>query len=179
MLMAELFERSLKMLAAALEKEEKGWEFYKDAAARCSNELGKEMFRRLMADEGVHITRIREIYASLQGGNAWTDQWKAHKGEVEDLQKLVAERIEKLGPKITAESGDIEAIDVGIQMEQGAIAFYADQLQKATEPLEREFITLMVREERSHFAALRDFKHYFESPDSWFIEKEHHTLDGA
>jgi len=177
--MQELFESSMKMLKVALEKEERGRDFYKEAASKCSNELGREMFRRLMADEAVHIARIKEIYASLEHGKSWTDLWKAHAGALEDLQKLVAERIEKLGPKVTSQSGDIEAINIGIEMEQGAIKFYEDQLQRAGDPLEREFVTLMTKEERSHFAALKDLKHYFESPDSWFIEKERHTLDGA
>jgi hypothetical protein len=37
----------------------------------------------------------------------------------------------------------------------------------------------MIAEERRHFAALEDLKLYFTNPESWFIEKEHHVLDGA
>lgn len=177
--MTEGVDSSLRMLAAALEKEEKGRDFYKDAVSKCATDLGKDMFRTLMAEEGIHIQRIKEIYSTLQSGNAWTDQWKAHKGAIEDLKKLFADRIAKLGPKITADAGDIEALEVGIQMEQGAINFYEEHLEEATDPLEREFITLMVHEERSHFAALKDLKHYLEHPEAWFLEKERSTLDGA
>ncbi len=177
--MAEGTDSSIKMLAAALEKEEQGRNFYKEAVSKCSNELGKQMFRMLMADEGMHIKRIKDVYAALQGGQGWTDKWKAHKGEVEDLKKLFAERIEKLGPRITAGAGDIDALEIGIEMEQGAIKFYDDHLEKATDPLEREFISVMAGEERGHYAALKDLTHYFQNPDSWFIEKERHVLDGA
>ncbi|MDQ7785672.1 MAG: ferritin family protein [Desulfomonilaceae bacterium] len=177
--MAQGTETSMKMLAAALEKEEQGRDFYAAAVSKCGNDLGKQMFRMLMADEGIHIKRIKDIYAALQGGVGWTDQWKVHKGEVEDLRKLFAERIEKLGPKVTANAGDIEALEIGIEMEQGAIKFYEDHLEKAADPLEREFISAMVGEERGHYTALKDLTHFFKSPDTWFIEKEHHVLDGA
>jgi rubrerythrin len=172
-------DRSLQMLATALEKEKKGREFYKDAAERCANELGKEMFRTLMAEEGIHIMRIREIYQALEGSKAWSDQWKAHKIRSGDLEKLIIQRVRILGPRVKAETGDMEAVKIGIEMEQGAISFYDEQLLKATDPLEREFIQCMVAEERGHFAALEDVKLYFENPQSWFVEKEHHVLDGA
>ena len=176
--MAEGTDSSVKMLATALEKEEQGRDFYGDAVSRCSNELGKEMFRILMAEEGIHIKRIKELYTSLQGGQGWTDQWKEHQGEVEDLQKLFAERMAKLGPKVTSAASDIEALDIGIEMEQGAIKFYEDHLAKASDPLERDFVTLMVQEERGHYAALKDMKHYLEQPEAWFQEHERSTLDG-
>ncbi|MFH1116351.1 MAG: ferritin family protein [Pseudomonadota bacterium] len=177
--MAHGTERSVKMLAAALEKEEQGRQFYKEAVSKCSNELGKQMFQRLMADEGIHIRRIKDIYTALEGGQGWSDKWKAHQGEVEDLQKLFAERIEKLGPKVTAAAGDIEALEIGIEMEQGAITFYDDHLKEAADPLEREFVSLLADEERGHYAALKDLTLYLQNPESWFAEKEHHGLDGA
>ena len=177
--MAEGIDRCIQMLAAALEKEEKSRDFYKEAITVCASEVGKEMYRMLMAEEGIHMKRIKTIYSGLQGGSGWTTEWKAHKGEVEDLHKLMQERIRTLGPKITAEMSDLDALTIGIQMEQGAVNFYAESLEKATDPLEREFVEAMLREERGHYAALSDLKMYFENPESWFIEKERHTLDGA
>jgi len=172
-------DRSLQMLATALEKEEKGREFYRDAAARCVNELGQEMFRTLMAEEGIHIRRIKQIYQALEGGEGWSDQWKTHRIQSGDLDRLVRQRIKVLGPRVKSDTGDLEAIKIGIEMEQGAINFYDEQLQKATDPLESEFIRIMVAEERGHYTALEDLKLYFENPESWFVEKERHGLDGA
>jgi len=171
--------KSLQMLATALEKEEKGWEFYRDAAARCANELGKEMFRTLMAEEGIHIKRIKEIYRALEGGQVWSDQWKSQKIRSGDLERLITQRIKTLGPRVKSETEDLEAVKIGIEMEQGSIRFYEEQLVKATDPMEREFVQCMIAEERGHYTALEDLKLYFENPESWFVEKEHHGLDGA
>jgi rubrerythrin len=173
-------ERSLQMLSAALEKEQKGCDFYKDAAAKCANPLGKELFKILIGEEGIHVKRIQEIYDHLQGGKSnWPETWKSLKGENPDVLALARKRISELGSKVKPESSDLEAIEIGIQMEQGAIKFYEDQLAKAVEPLEKEFVTLMINEEHNHFAALSDMKWYFTDPEAWFIEKEKHGLDGA
>jgi rubrerythrin len=177
--MTQETQRSLEMLATALEKEEKGRQFYLGAVAACRNELGKDLFRKLSADEGVHIVRIKEIYEALQGGKPWTAGWKGHRVESEDLKRLFAERMRKLGPKVTAEAGDLDALKIGLEMEQTAITFYEGQLERAIEPLEKDFITLMIAEEQSHYAALKDVIFYLENPESWYTEHEHHVLDGA
>jgi len=172
-------DRSLEMLNLALAKEEKGRAFYKNAVAKCSSELGKDMFRSLMADEGIHIQRIKQIYDSLVKGQKWSSEWKSHTVENEDLQKLFRDRMAKLGPKVKSDSGDLDALQIGLEMERGAVNFYEEQLAKAIETLERDFIACMLAEERGHYAALNDVKLYFEDPESWFTEKEHHTLDGG
>ena len=172
-------DRTLQMLAIAMEKEEKGRDFYKEAAAKCTNELGKATFRTLMAEEGVHIQRLKQIHEQMHKERAWSEDWKACHVENEDLKKLMKERVAKLGPKVKAESGDLEALEIGVQMEQGAIDFYEEQLKKAVDPLEQDFAKHMITEERRHFVALEDLKLYFANPESWFIEKEHHGLDGA
>ena len=177
--MAEGVDRSLQMLATALEKEERGRDFYIKATSTCVNELGKEIFRMLTKEEAVHISRVKAIYEALEGGKAWSADWKTHKMENEDLEKLFRDRILTQGSKVTSQTGDLEALDVGLEFEQGAINFYEDALKKATEPLEREFVEAMIREERSHYAALSDIKHYLTDPASWHAEMERHGLDGA
>jgi rubrerythrin len=177
--MAEVIDRSLKMAAVALEKEERGRDFYIKAASTCVNEPAKEIFRMLTKEEVAHIGRVKAIYEALKGGNAWSADWKAHKTEDEDLQKLFRDRILKQGAKITSGTDDIQALEIGMEFEQGAIDFYEDALKKADDPLEREFIELMIREERSHFAALSDIKQYLTDPDAWHTEMERHGMDGA
>lgn len=176
--MAEGSERSLQILAAALEKEEKGREFYRDASAKCSNHLAKEIFRVLTTEEGIHITRIKEIYTAIEGGKSWSDQWKSHRQENTDLQKLLRERAVK-GKEVKGDTSEIEAVNIGIGMEEGAIAFYLDQKGKAVDPLEKEFVDQMIVEERSHLRSLEDLKLFLTDPESWFVESERHVLDGA
>ena len=72
--MANSQDRSLQMLFAALELEKKGEAFYKEAVITCQNDLGREIFRMLVKDEGLHMDRILKIYNSLKVGQTWSDQ---------------------------------------------------------------------------------------------------------
>ncbi|MGD9817508.1 MAG: ferritin family protein [Desulfomonilaceae bacterium] len=171
-------EAILGMLAAALEKEEKGRDFYKKASETCADQLGKDMFKTLMVEEGAHISRIKEIYSEIQGGKSWSDQWKKFKIENPDLDKLFHERMQKIGPRVKGQTGDIEALSIGVDMEQGAIKFYEESLSKASDAMEKEFCELMILEERKHFKALQDLKLYLQDPESWFAELERHGYDG-
>jgi len=177
--MAETDDRSLQMLATALEKEERGRDFYLKAASTCVNQLGIEIFRVLAAEEVIHITRVKQIYQSIKGGKPWTDDWKAHKMESQNLQQLFRERISKFGPKVTTQTGDLEALEIGLGFEQGAIDFYEKELAVCANAVERGFLERMILEERSHYASLSDVKQYLTNPASWFAEKEHPVLDGA
>ena len=177
--MADDTDRSLHMLATALEKEEKGRDFYEKAASTCVNELGREIFKVLTLEEGIHIKRVKEIYDSLKGAKSWTGDWKKYNLPNENLQELFRERMVKLGPKVKAETSDLEAVDIGLGFEQGAIDFYEEVLTEAEDPLEREFIERMIQEERSHYASLSDMKLYLTNPQSWLAEMERHVLDGA
>jgi rubrerythrin len=177
--MSAASERALKMLATAMEKEERGRDFYLKATATCSNPLGKEIFRILASDEGVHLTRVKEIYEALTGGRPWTTDWRLRRTESEHLRDLFRKRIASFESKASSDPGDLEALDVGLSFEESAISFYENELAAAEDPIEREFVQAMIREERDHFSSLADVKLFLTDPDSWYLETERRGLDGA
>jgi rubrerythrin len=167
------------MLSTALEMEKKGREYYDKAVSTCHDETGREIFRMLMNDEVIHVDRILKIYESLKAGKTWSDDWKSVEPDHKDLGVLFREMASAHGKDITAKTGDLEAIDVGIDLELRAIAFYEGHLSETTDALEREFLEHIIMEEKSHHAALSDLKLYLSDPSAWFIEQEHTGLDGA
>lgn len=177
--MTEGQDRSLRMLATALEKEERGREMYRKAESDCANKLAKEILHMLMIQEGVHITRIKAIYDLLQQGRPWSEDWKSYRQENENLEELFRARAQKFGQQSRAAETDLQALDMGLEFEQGAIDFFSKELQGAADPIEREFIEAMIREERSHYSSLADIKLYLSDPEAWYTEMEHHVLDGA
>lgn len=177
--MSGAHDRTMKMLSTALGLEEKGKGFYSKAVSTCHNAVGKEVFRTLMKDEVVHMDRIRQIYKRLEAGESWSNEWKSIQPDHKELGTLFREMASDYGREITAEAGDIEAVDVGIDFEMRAITFYQEHLEQATDPLEREFIEQLITEEKSHHAALSDMKLYLSDPAAWFGEQERLRLDGA
>lgn len=175
-----LDERAKKMLATALQMEEKGKAFYEKAMSSATNTLGKDIFKMLRDDEIIHVGRIKAIYSAVDEGGDWTGQWKkldvSHETGLSQMFRDIAHRN---GPDVQAAASDIEALDVGIEFESTAVKFYQKNLQAATDPVEKEFIEKMITEEKDHHTALVDMKSYLEDPDSWFMERERGGLDGA
>ena len=172
-------DRSLQMLSAALELEKKGEAFYKEAVSTCQNDLGREIFRMLMKDEGFHMARILKIYNSLKEGQTWSEDWKSIKPDHKDLEVLFREMASAHGTKITANTSDLDALNMGIDLELRSIAFYKKNLTKARDSIERDFIEQMIGEENGHHAVLSDMKLYLIDPAGWFFEHEHTGLDGV
>ena len=171
--------KRLEIYSTALEMEMKGRDFYGKASGTCASELGRDMFRMLMEEEIKHVTRIREIQKSLSAGQEWPEQWEAVKVADQDLGRLFKEMAKKHGKKAKADAGDVEALEVGIDLETRAVDFYKEQQGKASHPLEKEFIEAMLVEERIHYRMLTDMKFYLTDPDGWFLEQERGGLDGA
>lgn len=171
-------DRSLKMLSTALEMEEKGRAFYERVVSTCTNSLGKEMFTTLMEDETVHMDRIKKIYESLCGGEAWCT-WDGSELPHGNLAAIFKKMAKEHGSEINVETGDLDALDIGIDFEARSVEFYETQLQKATDKLEKDFIKEMIVEEKDHYAALEDMKLYLSDPASWFRERERGGLDGG
>jgi rubrerythrin len=172
-------ERALGMLKTALGMEEKGFAFYEKAVGETDNELGRNIFTMLKEDERVHVERIKKIFAGLTDGGAWNEDWKQVDTPQRDLGQMFRDMAEKHGKTIKAETGDLDALQVGIDFEARAVAFYKEHKAGATDPLETEFVDEMIAEEEIHHELLTDMKFYLEDPDAWFREKEGSHVDGA
>lgn len=170
---------SMEMLTTALDMEEKGRAFYLKAASSCNNTLGAELFEQLAQDEVHHAAAIKQIYRSLESCGKFTDEWKAHAREHRDVAAFFAGLAARNGAATTCEAGDIDAVEVGIDMELKAITFYLQRLGKTTDSLERKFLEAMVAEERNHHTALTDMRFYLTNPAAYFSEMERGGLDGA
>lgn len=177
--MTNVQDRSLQILSAALELEKKGEAFYKKAVSTCQNALGREIFRMLMKDEGLHMDRILKIYNSLKQGQTWSEDWKSMKSGHKDLRVLFKEMASEHGSKIEVNTSDLDALNMGIDLELRSIAFYKKNITNAQDSIERDFIEQMIREENSHHAVLSDMKVYLADPAGWFFEHEHTGLDGV
>jgi rubrerythrin len=178
--MATTTERLKDLLGTALEMEKRGFTYYDAAVNTCQNELGRELFRSLRDDETVHIERIKRIYESVLGGTRWSSEWESlDVGPHPELNTLYKEMARKHGPRIRANTSDLQALDVGIDLELRAVKYYEGALPGAHEIVERKFLERMVNEERAHHRALVNTRQFLTNPEAWFVEQEKPGLDGA
>jgi rubrerythrin len=171
-------DRALKMLATALEMENKGKRFYDQAIAKCKSKAGAEIFQKLAKDELVHIGRIKRIYDAVKAGASLEAEMRALDADEEKLTDFFRALATRHGPKIERHASDLDALDVGLDFEAKAVTFYEGALKQAEDDLERRFLQRMVLEEKDHYAALSDMKLYLTNPAAWFQEHESPVLDG-
>ena len=170
---------SIDMLATALEMEEKGRTFYEKAVKTCGNPQCKEIFSALMKDEVLHQKRIKQIHDTLNSGKCWNRDWESIKGFSENPGLLFQGLAARGKKKIKAETTDLEAVDIGLDLESASVKFYQEHRTRTTDPIEAAFLDQMILEENGHWRSLKDTRYYLTDPEGWFIEKERAGLDGA
>jgi rubrerythrin len=177
--MSNTENRTVQMLCAALEMEEKGKAFYEKALAASRNPLGREIFRTLIEDEIVHRDRIQKIYDSLMKEPGWKQDWERLACPVQDWGTVFRDLAAKFAQSSAADPSDIEAVEIARDFELKSIEFYENHLALSTDPLEQAFLNQMIREEKSHYRALQDTHYYLTDPEGWYIQKEKAGLEGA
>ncbi len=170
---------SMDMFCTALEMKERKKTLYDDAMKACPDQVGIETFRMLKEAEEEHHRRIQEIYEEAKKGKVSPDACKFYDFETEDKQTVLRKIAEEHGKIPKACVDDVVAIETGMKLENASIHFFQGALDKSGDPVEREFLENMIKEEKEHFVLLADLKFYYTDPENWFMEKGRARLDGA
>jgi len=147
------------ILAAGVEKERKAHEIYVAAAEKTSHPLGKKMFRRLAEEE----TKHEQLLAS------WASQGvcPAVSGPAPADKDWLARQLAKVAAAEKPNAGDLEAIELGRQMELKSIQFYTDCAAKAPDPPSKGLFLRLKGEEDKHLAMLTDLYEFMANPGVW------------
>ncbi len=171
--------RIKELTETAINIEEKGIAFYERAIETCTNDIGKEIFKKLKDAEFKHIERFKQIYETVSKGKSLSEVTELPADTKIDIKKMFKQLAVKHGPKINAESSDIEALEVGISLENESIKYYQQQMEGTAQQEEKNLLENLISEEREHHAVLTDMKYYYSDPEFWFQENQHIGLDGA
>ncbi|MBN2432198.1 MAG: ferritin family protein [Acidobacteria bacterium] len=166
--MSDEENRSLQMLGKALEMEKYGYGFYDQAVRKSQNALGAKIFTMLRDDEVIHAKRIKAIYTALKQDEGWSAEWKGFTVDHTDLSEMYDAVTRNQAEHMEVNSSDLEALEVGIELETRAIRFYEKHLAEAENPFEREFLAAMIEEEQRHLKALQDMLSFLNNPADWF-----------
>ena len=171
-------DRTLEGLQIAIQMEIDGKEYYLKVSQSSGNQLGKQLFQSLAAEEDLHQQKFKEIYNAISRREAWppTDfQPDWGKG----LRTIFSRAIEEMGSNIKALATELNAIKTAMDMENKTYDFYKSQGKNADYDAERDFYEALAAQERGHYLVLRDYREYLINPVGWFTEKEHPSLDGG
>lgn len=160
-------EGALAVIRHAIHNEITGQRFYNDASLYCIDPWAKEVFATLAQEEEEHTHLLLAEYESLSTRGRWLDPDTARASEAQaDISKidfLDDEPDEQLFPPqrsmsetVDRTADDLASLALGIEMEQKAIALYAEQAEGLTDPVAKEAYRFLVEEETRHYEWLKD-----------------------
>jgi len=176
--MKDPVERRTEALKTALQMEIDGKEFYQKSGEKSYSPLARTLFQHLAEQEDVHYRKVKEIYEAVTRKQGWPEGETVLKQE-KSLRNVFREAIEGLGENAKAASGELEAIETAMKMEDKSYSFYWSRDKEATSPAEKAFYQALTAEERIHYLTLLDSHEYLSDPQGWFTKSEHWGLDGA
>jgi len=153
----KLMQELADELSLAHNTELRGYYFYKTAAEMMSDEKGRDVFTHLASDEIDHIRVIKAIALSLKDGLGWMSYSEAVKKGSQDTKEglPIYQGKNDLIERFDANQSDITAIDIAIDNEEKAVAFYTRLLGKATEPLAKDLLSELLKMEEGHLKLLQ------------------------
>lgn len=141
---------ALTILKRAILLETRGKAFYKKAAEEAGNQVVKEFFEMMAAEEVSHIKILSEQYKSYQANDKFIPR------AVDEYSADVAEQIitEKLIENISAAGFESAAISAAMGMEERAIKLYSKRADEATDPEEKALYRWLAEWETQHLELL-------------------------
>lgn len=171
-------DKTLKALKIAIQMEIDGKQYYLKTSRESGNELGRKLLRTLAAEEDSHRQKFEQIYSAVRDKKGWpTTDFQPDGGR--SLRTIFARATEEIGSGAKAPATELDAIQTAMDMEKESYDFYKSQGESATHNAERDFYLTVAAEEQEHHLILLDYYQFLKDPSGWFVQKEHHSLDGG
>ncbi len=163
-------------LQLAIKFEKEGREFFLKAAQATGHPLGKRLFQSLANDELVHLRRVTELFAALQNKQDWP---KTQGHEPKTFHTIFEEAKEHLKEIVQPQVGEIEALNLGLELEERGYKFYKNLAEESVSTPEREFYQELAAAEDNHYQTIQSTIKYLENPADWYADQEHQIYEGG
>ena len=113
-----------------------------------------------MCSSDLHAEFLGELFEKLKAG----DQWPADMTiEIEkDFKLIFAEESKNIDKNVKVSTDEVEALDFAVKMENRGRAMYLELSEKASDPNEKNFYSILAKWEKGHADYCEDFYNYFQ-----------------
>lgn len=161
--------------SVALQMEMDGIAFYTDLANKTFHPMGKAMFKSFIEDEKLHAKRLRLL---LSAHNGPVHLKEDNTGDPrEKLLSIFREMGEELKKEVHANTNDIEAVKLAIEMEESGVRFYEEAVGKVIDKRDKEVYRFLAGEEKMHYRMLKNTLEYLEKMALQQAENEGRIYD--
>ncbi|ACI21286.1 ferritin-like domain-containing protein [Thermodesulfovibrio yellowstonii] len=161
----------MKSIEIALKMETDAVKFYTEASEKVSHPVGKKMFLTIAEDEKNHIKMIEEVIKGLDLTIKEANPIKTVKTIFEDMKDKMMERIK-------AQSDDLEAFKIAMEMEKEGIEFYKKVQKEVNTEKEKKLFERLIFEEEQHHKIFSETYNFLKDTGNWFMWKEFSIVEG-
>ncbi|MBA7701594.1 hypothetical protein ES703_110334 [subsurface metagenome] len=157
-------EKALELFDKAMETESEGIEVYEEAAAKAQDVKAREIFQMLAEAERRHLSIIeitKEDVRHTYSSYTWEGDFVGEIGK--EIEAIGRQYLPKSTDEIVAASA-LDAINMGIKVEQDSIDFYSDAKTKVADPGVANLFNILLASERVHLLFFELEKNYITYP---------------
>ena len=156
---------ALQALDMAMEREKGGNRFYLEAADKTADSKGKRMFQWLAKEELKHLQWVEQQRQALIQGKKWQ--------KVTGLDEPLIKKSDFPQPAESAgtvkpNTGELEALSLGIKAEKDSIALYTKAGQDTVDAEGKAMFTRLVQEEKVHLDILEEEYEWLRQSSGYF-----------
>lgn len=176
--MSEMDLSEKQALAAAVEMEKKGYDFFRKSSSEAKYDLAREVFEFLAAEELNHIRAIERFNREYLSGKS-TDADKA----IEDLKAgrpkaAIEELFRGLSKSAPVEGVDLDVYRFAMDFERKGQEFYRKAETSAQDPNAKRLYAFLIGEEGKHFKIVESCLLYFDNTQEFFHRREGWHVEG-
>jgi rubrerythrin len=171
-------DATLLGLQTAIQMEIDGKEFYIRASQASKNELGKKLLKQLSVEEDIHRKAFESIYKKISAHQGWP-AYKASDDRIQGLRTIFADAVQAMGKEGVAITTEPTAVQTAMDMENKTYDFYKKRSAAAIYSGEKDFYEEIAAQEKEHHRLLAEYFEYLQDPQSYFVQKEHLSVDGG
>lgn len=147
--------------------------FYKEAAGKTRNPVGKKMFLSMMEDERKQIEAFRSVPEELD------IKVRGATSTIRRIRTFVEKNWDALLERIKATTDEVDALRIAMEMEKRSIEFYEKLAGKVKGTKEKALLESLVKEEQQRYEIFLNTYIFLSNSGSWFMWDEHSMMDGG
>ncbi len=161
-----------RAIETAIKMETDAMKFYREAVIKTSHPFGKKLFEGFVVDEFKHLKMLQDIMNNLD-----LEVETVHPKQ--DIKTVFTELKDVMMERISATTGDKEAVKIALDFENEGYRFYEKAAAEAVGYKEKKLFELLTIEEKRHYELLENTHRFLEDTGDWFMWEEHGMLEGG
>lgn len=160
-----------KAIETAVKMETDAMKFYHEAAQKTEHPFAKRMFQGFVRDEDRHLKMLKDILSGM-------DIKIVSLHPKAEIRTVFSELKEQMMERISASTGEIEAVQVALDVETKGYEFYKKAAAEATDAQEKALFSALADEEQEHYSILQNTNSFLKDTGDWFMWQEQGILEG-